>query len=343
MGLAPSYRIVANSDDITAVIAQRFVSLRITDESGFDSDLLELVLSDHRLDIPIAIPPTGAELKAYLGYGNALTLMGLYVVDEVELSGWPGQICIRGRAAPYDAESKGGKTSLQSQKSRSWAAGLSLGDVVKKIANEHGMEAVVSPSLTAIKLPHFDQTEESDMSFLVRVAKRYDAIAKPAGGKLVMAKRGESKSASGLDLEPVTLVATQSTDYRVTIAKKDAPGTVIAYWHSKRNARRIQITLGQGEPVRRLRHWYPTEEAARAGAQAELDKRARGEHKVAIRTPGNTAFQAEGGLTLSGFREGVAGDWLITRVEHSLDTGGYVSFLEAEKPNSDDSEEAEEQ
>ena len=329
------YRIVANEDDITTIIQQRFQSLRITDDLGFESDLLELALADHIPAYPIAIPPTGAELQVYLGYDNDLQLMGLYVVDEVELSGWPGQMTIRGRAAPYDATSKGGKTSLQSQKSRSWEKGLQLGNVVRTIAREHGMEAAISTSLDSIVLPHFDQTEESDLSFLVRLSKRYDAIAKPGGGKIIFAKRGEGKTASGQDLEPVTLKATQSTNYSVTIAKKDAPGTVIAYWHSKKNARRIPITLGKGEPTRRLRHWYPDEEAARAGAQAELDKRARGEHKVTITTPGDTRFQAEGLIDLAGFREGVAGQWLITRVEHSLSDAGYVCALEAEKPNQD--------
>src|SRR5690606_3093102 len=125
--------------------------------------------ADHDTANPIQIPPTGAELQVYLGYDNELTLMGLYIIDEVELSGWPGSMAIRGRAAPYDALSKGGKSSLQSQKSRSWARGLKLGSVVQTIAAEHGMEAAVSASLSDITLPHFDQTEESDMSFLVRL------------------------------------------------------------------------------------------------------------------------------------------------------------------------------
>ncbi|XHF80608.1 hypothetical protein R3J30_02130 [Xylella fastidiosa subsp. multiplex] len=50
------------------------------------------------------------------------------------------------------------------------------------MAAEHGMTWAISPSLTGVALPHIDQTEESDINVLLRLAQRYDAIAKPAGG-----------------------------------------------------------------------------------------------------------------------------------------------------------------
>ncbi|USI86870.1 hypothetical protein LZ086_00110 [Acinetobacter johnsonii] len=55
-----------------------------------------------------------------------------------------------------------------------------------KIAREHGLEPIVSKSVSALKLPHFDQSDESDLNFLLRIAKRYDAVCKPAGGKLLL-------------------------------------------------------------------------------------------------------------------------------------------------------------
>lgn len=341
MGLTPEFRIIANAGDITAAILDRFISLTLTDEAGMDSDTFEVTLADHNPLMPIAMPDTGAELEVFLGYDGMVQRMGLFVVDEVELSGWPGQMTIRSKAAPYST-SKGGKTDLQTQKNRSWPKGTKLGDLVAKIAGEHGMEPAVSDSLKSIVLPHFDQTEESDISFLVRVAKRYDALAKPAGGKLVMAKRGESKSASGEDLPAVAVHASQVSRFSMTLAKRDSPGTVIAYHHQKRSAKRIEIKVGSGEPVRRLRHWYPDEAAAKAGAQAELDKRARGEHKLSLTMPGDPTLAAESPLVASGFRADVDGEWLTTRATHNYTKGGgYVCDVEAEKPNASDEGESE--
>ena len=92
------------------------------------------------------------------------------------------------------------------------------------------------------------------------------------------------------------------------------------------------IKVGSGEPTRRLRHWYQDEDAAKEAAQAELDKRIRGEHKLTLTMPGNPAMGAESPLLATGFRAGIDGEWLITRVAHSLSKGtGYVCDIEAEK------------
>ena len=331
--VTPAYRIIANQEDITAAVLDRLVSLHLTDETGVASDLFEMTLADHDPLAPIAMPDTGAELEVFLGYDGVTQRMGLYVCDEVELSGWPGQMTIRGRAAPYDTSS-GGKSDLQTQKTRSWPAGTKLADVVAKIAGEHGLEAAVGESLRSTALGHWDQTAESDLSFLLRVGKRYDAIVKAADGKLVVTKRGESKTAGGESLPTITVLPHQVTSWRLNLAKKESPGTVVAFWHAKKTAKRVQVQVGEGDPVRQLRHYYPTEEAAKEAAQAELDKRARGEHKLTATMPGDPELCAEARLVMgAGFRDGVAGEWLITRVEHSMAPGaGYQCTIEAEKP-----------
>lgn len=86
---------------------------------------------------------------------------------------------MRGRVAPCES-STSGRVDIQSQKSRSWKAGTTIGDMVRRIAGEHRLQQKVSASLAAIALPHIDQSAESDMNLLHRLAKRYDVVAKPA-------------------------------------------------------------------------------------------------------------------------------------------------------------------
>lgn len=333
MGLTPEYRIIANGADATATIRERFMSLSFTDEAGLESDTLEIVLADNQPENPIQMPDTGAELELFLGYDGEAQRIGLFIVDEIEISGWPGEMVIRANAAPFDT-SKGGKANLQSQKTRKWDAGTTLGALVKKIANEHGLEPAVSKSLAGIALPHLAQSDESDGHFLVRLARKYDAVVKPAGGKLIMAKKGEGSTVSGQPLPAVTLKPEDVTEFSMRLARREASGSVVAAWHQSKKAQRHTVTVGEGEPVTRLRMQYSTRDMALAAAQAEMDKRARGETSLSITLPGRPDLVAEAPLELEGFRDGVAGSWIIKRVAHELGPDGYVCSIEGEAPNS---------
>lgn len=333
-GIAPGFQILADAADITATVQQRLISLTLTDEVGMESDVLEITMADNDPLVPLQVPPTGAELELFLGYDGIMQRMGLFVCDEVELAGWPGEMVIRARAAVYD-KSKGGKSNLQTQKNRSWPSGTKLAAMVAKVAKEHGMEHAVAKSLQAVTLPHIDQADESDINLLVRVAKKYDAIVKPAGGKITVAKRGESKAVSGEQLAPVLVDLTDCTNYRMTLAKRETAGMVVAYWHAVKKAKRNEVKVGKGEPVRRLKQYYPTQEMALAAARAELERRSRGQQTLALTTTGSPTIAAEAQLIVAGIRPDVDGEWLISRVTHRLDgSTGYLCDIEAEKPNS---------
>lgn len=330
--MKPAYRITANKADITATIEGRVKGISVTDAAGLESDTLELTLEDADPENPIAFPPTGAELEVWLGYDSDLQRIGLYVADEIEVAGWPGEMVIRGRAAPYEA-SKAGKSDLQTQKTRAWVKGTKLGDMVAKIAKEHGLTAATSASLASIALPQFDQTEESDISFLVRVARKYDGLVKPGGGKLVLAKRGESKTISGASMPTIKLAATDCTRWSMNQSTRDSEGTVVAFYHDRGLAQRKQVSVGSGDPVRKLRNNFPDKASAEKAAQGELDKRSRRKNKLMLTMPGDPTLAAEAKLQLEGFRAGVPTDWLVTRVQHTFAPGtGYSCELEAELP-----------
>lgn len=339
--ISPAYRLTANSQDITDIIRERFISLSFTDEAGLSSDILEITLADHIPEEPVEVPPTGAELELFLGYDDDAQRVGLFVVDEMELSGWPGEMVIRARAATYD-QSKGGKSNLQTQKTRSWPKGTKLGAMVSKISKEHGMESAVAKALAAIVLPHIDQADESDLNLLLRIAKKYDAIVKPGGGKLVVAKRGESKSTSGESLPELTVKPEDLANFRMVQSKKETAGMVVAYWHAVKQAKRNEVKVGKGEPVRRLKQYYPTQEMALAAARSELAKRERGAITWAMSLTGGLDLVAESTLTLNGFRPGIPTKWIVTRVRHTLDSGGWKSDVEAELPDAKDNESVEE-
>lgn len=239
---------------------------------------------------------------------------------------------IRARAAPYE-KSKGGKTDLQTQKSRSWKKGTTIGAIVNKMAGEHGMQSSVSADLAKIALPHTDQASESDMNLLARLAKKYDAIAKPAGGKLLFLKKGDGKTSSGQDMPAFEVTPDITSAWRINLASRDSAGTVVAYYRDVGAAKRKEIAVGEGEPVRRLRMAYKDQASALEAARAEQRKRARGEASASVNMPGDPDIMAESVMNMKGFRPGVDGEWLVSRVEHYMGPMGYTCQIEAEKPN----------
>lgn len=72
-----------------------------------------------------------------------------------------------------------------------------LGAIVEVIASRNRLEASVAPSLAGIKIPHIDQSQESDAKFLTRLAERNGGEVSVKMGKLLFLKAGQGVTASG--------------------------------------------------------------------------------------------------------------------------------------------------
>lgn len=322
----PEYAIQANGSDITATIKECFKSLTLTDEAGMSSDSLSIVLADNG----IQLPASGAELKLWLGYQGAVRYMGLFVVDEIALSGPPDTMTIKALAAPFKKSST--YAALQDQKTRSWES-CTVDTLVRTLAKEHGLTPAVSASLADITLDHIDQTNESDMNLLTRLARNMDAIAKAGGGRLIFVPQGENTTASGKNLATVALTRSELSNWRVGISDRGNYGAVVAVWRDKDAAEDKEVVVGDGTPVHRLRHVYPSSEAATRAARGRFKQFTRGTSALSLTlAAGRTDIVAESPLQVSGVRTGINGTWSVTRVTHTLGAN-LTTALEAEVPN----------
>jgi len=320
--MTPKFRVLADSLDVTAKIADRLKRLVVSDEAGHNSDAVEIEL-DNR-DGAIAIPRTGAELEVFMGYSETgLTRMGLFTAGDISLSGPPDTLTIQGHAANM-------RISLKAPKTKSWDK-KSLSDIVRTIAADHSLTAVVAPVLGGITLQHIDQTEESDLHFLTRLAADHDAVAKPVESKLLFVPRGEVKSASGKNLPSIALKRTDLERWDMTAASRGKYKSVKAYWHSLDDAERMTVKVGSGKPCFCLGGSSATPAEARAKAQAKFNELQRGTATLSLTAGGNPTIAAECALSVSGI-PGLEGDWTIQRVEHSLDDQGYICQIECETP-----------
>lgn len=207
--MRPTFSISVAGSDITGDVSARLVSLDITDTVDETSDSLTLVLED--VLGTLALPSSGAKIEVALGYNGQNQRMGAFVVDEVTVDGPPDLISITASSTPFVSDRNGGgSASFVSRKSRSWD-GKTIGDIVSTIAGECGLAPVIDQSLKSISIPHISQVGESDSNLLIRIARRYGGVLKPADGRLVLAaeKGGQTTSGAtlGLTITPVDVVS----------------------------------------------------------------------------------------------------------------------------------------
>lgn len=330
--MKPVYKIEANDVDVTARIRGRLMSCTLVDEAGVKSDTFEMVLDDR--DNAIVLPPAGAELKVWLGYqSTGLEFMGLYVFDnDARLSGPPEQMTLRATAAVLGASEtvKKFNNALKEQKSRSFD-GQTIGAIVETIASEAGYTARVAADLATKTIGHIDQTDESGLHFLTRLAEQYDAVSKPAGGYLVFAHRGAAKTVSGSTMPLVKLAKEDLTSWEMQLADRFAYKSVIARWQDLDAGERKEETVGEGKPVKTLKGNYPTQAEAIQAAEAEFARSARGTATPTFKMPGRVDLVAEGVVEISGLRAEYNGQWSITKATHSFSDSGFATTIECEQ------------
>lgn len=317
-----AYRIIAEGSDITAKIADRLLSAEITDQAGVKSDRLTLVIDDR--DQRLELPKTGAKIEVSLGYvGRTMFRMGSYVVDEVDVSGPAREMTIRANATDMTS-------GIKAPKERSWHE-KTLGDIVRTIAGEHGLQSSISSQLASIQLGHVDQTE-SDMQLLQRLCTEHDATCKVADTRLVVIDRADGKTASGKDLPIALIVPGDCESWNATLADRGKYKSVIAYWQDAEQAERKEVKAGDGDPELTLKNSYSSEEEAKRAVDSKLKSLSRGTAKVSINgLIGDPTMSAERPATLVGFRRGIdGGDWVINSVTHNFSDNGYTCNLELE-------------
>lgn len=329
--MKPAFRILAGGDDVSAKINDRLIRLNVTDEAGYKSD--ELIVEIDNRGLAVAVPRKGETLELSLGYGDALIVMGRYIVDEVASAGPVRRMIIKAKAADMLGNFS------KHKKTRTWGL-QSIGDIVAAIAAEHGLTPNVSAALSAIipaPVPYaqLDQTNEADGRFLTRIAREYDAVAKPAYGMLIFAPAGEAKAASGRAIPSVTLNEGDVTSWRVRAPERGKYKAAKAYWMDTQTQTKKSVTTGDEEPAYSLTHIYGDAQTAESAASSKLAALNRAGSTLSLSLPGTAALGAEGALTFQTDDALAAGAWVVTRAEHELtggSGGGFATRLDCEIP-----------
>ncbi|MBF0394906.1 MAG: hypothetical protein HQL38_19695 [Alphaproteobacteria bacterium] len=320
--MKPAFQITADQTDVTATLAGRFVSLRLTDKPGMEADELELVVSDQ--DGALVLPRRGVRLEVAIGWTDqALTPKGAFTVDEIAHAGPPDQVTIRARSAEFAG-------TLKEQREESYDE-TTLGAILTTIAGRQGLTPAVEPGLAAIAIEHVDQTNESDANFLTRLGQDHGALATIKDGRLLFIPVGHPTSVGGTALAPVTIRRDKTDRHDFQIADRDGSHTgVRAKWRRLGSSTTQYATAGEEGSWLTLKRDYPNEAAAQAAADAEWARVQRQRHEIRLTfAHGRPEIIANAPIRLQGWRPEIdAVQWMVGDVVHTI-AGSFVTEVMA--------------
>lgn len=321
--MTPDYRISIGGRSVSDQLRARLESLTLNDRRGMQADELTLTLTDD--DGMIDIPRRGVEIVAAIGWkGSPLVERGTFIVDEVEHSGAPDVLSIRASAANM-------RKGLPGKRTQSYDD-TTVDDIVATLAGRHGLTPAVGKTLQGIAVEHIDQTDESDLNFVTRLAEKYDAMATVKEQRLIVMPKSRGTTAGGGQIPPVQLQRQSGDSHTYTDADRDDYTGAVAQYYEKDEGDRLTVTAGDAENAQQLRHTYASKQEAQAAAQAEWEKIQRSNAELSITLAhGNPELTPETPVNVSGFKPKIDGTpWVTTEVTHNLTGDDYTSEISME-------------
>ncbi|MBP2544667.1 contractile injection system protein, VgrG/Pvc8 family [Acinetobacter guillouiae] len=331
----PTCLITADNKPLNDLIQSRIISVTVTDNRANEADELSIVLDDS--DGILELPKRGVRLNCKMGFiGEELHDKGDFIVDETEWSGSPDQITVKASSANF-------KSNLKVAQSKSYHR-KTFGEVATEIARKHALELVMTATLKSINLNHIDQTNESDLNLLARLAKQNGAEMAVKKDRLLIFQAGTAKSASGQNLPSITLTRNDGDQFRYNEQDRESDYTgVSASYQDLGKATRKRVTSGNPEKrgggndpttkTKIIKGTFASKEEAQRATDAKMAEIKRQMAKFGITTAyGIPEISTESPVKLNGFKCEVDKlKWIVEKATHSYArSGGLTTQLDLE-------------
>ncbi|AUQ25784.1 contractile injection system protein, VgrG/Pvc8 family [Dickeya zeae] len=358
--LAPDYQITltdsSGNTQTTRNLSQRLISLSLHDVMGFESDQLSLDIDDS--DGKVLMPKRGEKVSVKIGWkGKVLEDKGTFVVDQVSHSGAPDRITLSARSVNFRGD-------LNTPRDGSYNA-TTLGDIARTIAERYSLMASTDTSLANTAIVHENQSKESDLSFLCRLARKYSGTVAIKNDTLRLFVAGSGTAADGKNVATYLIERSDGDSHSFTIADRIANTAITANWHDSRDAkthtvkisrqRKTQTTAstshpsaksasqpsdlstddylaGEDDSQQTLQTTYASQDEATQAAVSKWRETQRGTVTFSISLARGMENLKPGALVnLKGFKQVIdERQWTIKRLTHTIAGSGFTTAVELE-------------
>ena len=326
--------------DITDNIRPRLISLTVTDNRGLAADQMTLVLDDS--DQKIMMPERGKRVVVYAGRrGFTLIKLGEFNIDQVKHEGAPDKVTVVGRSVDFSK-------TLNKKQEYSWHD-ISLGQIMESMASRYKLQTVITPSIAQIHIDHADQSQETDLSFLQRLARRYGLELIAKFNKLMLIYPGNGVNAQGEAVLPITITRGDGDRHSFELSDRLSYTGVSARWldtsQPKKQMPQVDVSrkpapddkgaeymAGNAGNIYVISTLFASKEVATKAAQDLWKKfQANGASFTITLANGRAELTPEIPVSVSGFK-GVIDrtPWIINKVTHTIDGNGFITQLDLE-------------
>lgn len=327
----PTFSILTGAgDDITGKLRGGAISMTISDGIGHRADTLQITVDDIRRIV--AVPPTGAALLPRGGYkGGVIRDYGVFIVDQITLSGYPQQISI-------SAQSLAAKQMAKRKESKDYRKEEypTFGTIFQEIAGKAGLALSIAGSIASIPNEYVAKGEEEFVGFATRLGRLLDASVSVKSGRMIVMERGSGMAVSGAAM-PTIFIAKGVNLLSYQVSMQDAPkhSSVEATWYDRRKNKRMVETVPGGSegPPYLMRNPFQSAQEAQLAAKAQANELKRAEATANFTIKGDPTASGGSFVRASGVGPGVDGRWYAKTVIHNFSsTQDYQCTVECELP-----------
>ncbi|MFT8210556.1 MAG: phage late control D family protein [Symbiopectobacterium sp.] len=332
----PTFTLHYDQQDISREVTPYVLSVSFTDRLAGESDEVEVELEDIDGRWREAwYPGKGDSLTLAIGLaGQPLLACGTFSLDELEFSGPPDSVRLRGLSAPVTR-------ALRTRSNRAFEA-TTLRAIASRIAKKHHLrlEGILAP----LTLDRVTQYNETDLAFITRLGREYGYIVKVTDKALVFSHRATLREASPLltltpsDVSCFTLRDTLNriyqqgkVKYQDTRTKKLVTVGVLADGSIGTVAEETLPAKGgraTSADTLQMQNRARTRDEAVGKLCAGLNRHNEYQRTANLSLPGQTRLKAGITVQLADFGR-LSGVWLVTSVRHDLNRqSGYTCELE---------------
>ena len=358
IAVKPVYELSIAGQNVTADISPFVCSVEYADKLEEAADEVQLVLDDvARVWQSDWYPQQGDTLTLKMGFEGNMLDCGLFEIDEMELSIPPDTITIKAIAAAIGKD-------LRTKNSKRYEK-QSLRKIAQAIADKHGLTLMGDTSkIASIEVVSKAQDNESDLSFLAKLAKEYGIIFSVRGNDLIFLdpeKLEESDAISTITRPDVSRATfkdkTSGTFEAAVVSKRDTKSNTIKKWSLQGEA---AAWRAKDDAIKNDPNLTPMEKATQrallavevnktkkdtivVGGRAENESQAEAKSKGALREKNKDklsgSFSVSGSpLLVSGVNvemDGFGafnGKWTVKESRHSISRdGGYTTDVSIRK------------